>query len=106
MHDGVPHDRAAVRCRAHRRCPAVARPGAGWRGFQGLATTNFDELARGVEAVGVSGHTNALPVVEALRGGRLLPRQAYYADISKYLPKKLLLNRVFAMCRHRSEWRP
>ncbi len=41
-----------------------------------LATTNFDELSRGIEALALSGHTNALPIVEALRDGRLMFRQA------------------------------
>jgi urea transport system permease protein len=42
----------------------------------GLATTNFDELARAVERLAASGHPHALPIVEALRDGGLMFRQA------------------------------
>ncbi len=41
-----------------------------------LATTNFDELSRGIEALALSGHPNALAIVEALRDNRLMFRQA------------------------------
>ena len=41
-----------------------------------LATANFDELARGIEGLALSGHPNALAIVEALRDGRLMFRQA------------------------------
>jgi urea transport system permease protein len=41
-----------------------------------LATTSFDELSRGIEALALSGHPNALPIVEALRDNRLMFRQA------------------------------
>ncbi|WP_291295012.1 urea ABC transporter permease subunit UrtB [Elioraea sp.] len=40
-----------------------------------LATTNFDELSRAIERLALSGHPQALPIVEALRDGRLMFRQ-------------------------------
>jgi urea transport system permease protein len=43
--------------------------------FSALATSNFEELARAIERLAVSGHPQALPVVEALRDGRLMIRQ-------------------------------
>jgi urea transport system permease protein len=41
-----------------------------------LSTTSFEELGRAVERLGTSGHPQALPLVEALRDGRLLRRAA------------------------------
>lgn len=41
-----------------------------------LGTTNFDELARAVERLGQSAHPEALAIIEALRDGALLFRQA------------------------------
>ena len=41
-----------------------------------LSTTNFDELGRAIDRLGTSGHPQALVLVEALRDGRLLRRQA------------------------------
>ena len=40
-----------------------------------LATANFDELSRAIERLALSGHPQALPIVEALRDGRLMFRQ-------------------------------
>jgi urea transport system permease protein len=42
----------------------------------GLATTNFEELARAVDRLAISGHPNALAIVEALRDGSLMFRQS------------------------------
>jgi urea transport system permease protein len=39
-----------------------------------LVTQNFDELTRAVERLGTSGHPQAQPVLEALRGGALFSR--------------------------------
>lgn len=41
-----------------------------------LATTNFEELARAIERLALSGNPNALPIVEALRDGTLMFRQS------------------------------
>jgi urea transport system permease protein len=41
-----------------------------------LSTTSFEDLGRAVERLGVSGHPQALPLVEALRDGRLFRRAA------------------------------
>lgn len=40
-----------------------------------LATANFDELSRAIERLALSGHPQALAIVEALRDGRLMFRQ-------------------------------
>src|SRR3954451_14202030 len=37
-----------------------------------LATQNFDDIRRGVEALAVSGSDRAAPVLDALQAGRLL----------------------------------
>ncbi|WP_144183858.1 urea ABC transporter permease subunit UrtB [Elioraea rosea] len=56
--------------------PAAAQGGVQGEAIRALATTNFDELARAVERLALSGEPNALGIVEALRDGTLLFRQA------------------------------
>ncbi len=51
---------------------ALAGPArAGGDPFADIATTNFDTVAHGVSVLAVSGSPRAIPVIDALRDGRL-----------------------------------